>query len=327
MHDNGDILLYALSARRRVAWREFKQYFDEVNRRAAISRKDEDDQRISNHRWQVLRALSSLGHIDLHFGTGDIEVVAAFPTLALLPVLRSCSAILCGARSPSTVDRLQQAASTAGVEVSVRSQAVISPYAPARVELRADNALGIKDVADRVGIQFMNAAPARLLASGSVSLSEYKSSLIWSGDADLDWPRRDFNSDQLRFSEATNASPRYRLSQYRNPVTSVPHYRLWQAGEWTEVEPDWGRFAILAVSMNGGLQYLPDKRKALVPIGTPLPVLLSRAFGLCSGNWPGLRRVPSSRTSGLYYEFSGVPPSIFNTVAGKLEIQVSNTRG
>ena len=324
MRDNGDILLYALSARHRVPWRRFRQYFDEVYRRAAISRQDEEDQGISNHRWHVLRALSSLGHIDWQFGTGGIEVVAAFPALALLPVLRSCSAVLCGARSPGTVDRLRQASSTFGVAVSVLSQAGISPYAPARVELQAENALDLKAVADKVGIQFMNPAPARLLARGSVSLSEYKSSLIWSSDSDLDWPRRDFNAEQTRFSEATDPSTRHRLSQYRNPVTSVPRHRLWQDGMWAEVEPDWGRFTILAASTNQGLQYLLEKRKVLVPFGAPLPVLLSRALGLCSGTWPRLIKTSSS---GLYYEFSGVPPSILNTVASKLEIQVSNIRG
>ena len=68
---------------------------------------------------QVLRTMSCLGHIDLHFGQDDIQVVGAPPVLAALPSRGGSKAVLCGVRSPSTVEKLQEVTTAVGVEIIV----------------------------------------------------------------------------------------------------------------------------------------------------------------------------------------------------------------
>ena len=94
MYDVGDILLFALSGRRQTGWGTFKRCFDEVYRRSTPVRQGVSDNNMASHRNLVLRTLSCLGHIDWHSDKGEIAVVVAPPTIALLPILLSCRAIL-----------------------------------------------------------------------------------------------------------------------------------------------------------------------------------------------------------------------------------------
>ena len=85
MYSCGDILLFALSAQRQVPWRSFKKYFDEVQRASIANRILEPDGNATGHRWQVLRTLSCLAHLDIRFSPEGIYIAAAPPTLATLP--------------------------------------------------------------------------------------------------------------------------------------------------------------------------------------------------------------------------------------------------
>ena len=327
MYDGGDILLFALSAKHKVSWSSFKQYFEEVRRRSVTTRLNETDYNAIAHRWHALRGLSGLGHIDLWFRTGDIQVVMAPPTLALLPVLGSCRAIVCGARTPGTSEKLKQATAAVGGEVTKSSQAAHSPYAPSRLELRVrDNAL-IEAVAGMTGMKYMDVPPARLLVGISASLRDYMRELTWSSEPELNWHREDFDTDRLRFRPSGETAPRYRLSRYRNPMTSVWHYRLWRDGESAEISLDWGRYAILAQSPRPILQYDQGKRKAFVPRGAPLPTLLARSLGLCSGYWPEMVDATQADRAKGYYAFRGVPPSIYHAVAAKVDQTSAGTEG
>ena len=318
MYDVGDILLFALSGKRQIKWGTFKQYFEEVYRRSTPIKQGVSDNSVASHRNLVLRALSCLGHIDWHSDTGEIEVVVAPPTIASLPVLGSSRAILCGARSPGTVGDLKRAAEGSGVRVIVSSQTGISPYAPAQVELQGESTAAIQGIADSIGIRYLEVPPARLLAHGSASLVEYTRGLVWSNDRELNWPRQDFKEDRVSFRGRTEPPPRRRLSRYQSPITSTWHFRLWRDSESAEVDLDWGRYAVASESSLNYLLYIREKRSALVPLGAPLPPLLARAFGLCSGRWPALVENPDAIFFKLCYEFSDVPPSVFNSVGQKL---------
>lgn len=322
MYDAGDILLFALSRRRQTGWGTFKRYFDEVYRRSATVRQGVSDNNVANHRIHVLRALSCLGHIDWHRDEGEIAVVAAPPVIVSLPILLSHRAILCGARSPSTVANLKRAAEGSKARVIVNSQTGISPYAPARVELHGESASAIKGIANSVGILHMDLPPARLLAHGSVSLVEYTRGLVWSSERELDWPPQDFNEDRASFRRRAETPRRRRLSRYQNPVTSAWHFRLWRDGESAEVDLDWGRYAIASESSINYLRYIRERGSALAPLGAPLPPLLARAFGLCSGRWPPLVENPGGGPFRRCYEYAGVPPSVFNSVAQKIGMPI-----
>ena len=318
MYDNGDILLFALSAMRKVSWSNFKRYLDEVHRSGAILGRSVIDEPATSARWQALRTLSCLGHIDLHSSTGEILVTVASPALAMLPVRVAARAVLCGARTPGTIANLEQAANTAGVEAIVKSQSGSSSFAPARVELLTSDVVRLQHVAEIAGVRYLEVPPALLLAKVSTSWKEYSQGLAWLENPELNWHREDFDIDQLRFRRPVESSPQRRLSRYRNPTTSIWHYRLWQDGKSAEVDLDWGRYTILALSSRRVLQYDMATRVACVPYGAPLPALLARAFGLCSGHCPTKDLTVQTHGIQRYYFFNDVPPSVFNAVANKL---------
>lgn len=319
MYDNGDVLLFALSAWRRTSWHQFKQGFDELQRKSAGTAGYGPTETATSHRWRALRELSALGHIDLELEPGNIQVHIAPPVLAALPGLGSHKAVLCGARSPNFIEELRAESQSSGVEALVESQSAASPYAPTRVELRAGDAAWIKSVADNVGARYVETTPARLMAQVSISLPEYRQKLSWSSDRELNWHCEDFDTERLQFRAPSETRPERRLSRYRNPSTTMWHYRLWQSNQSAEVDLDWGRYAILAANAQRVLGYSPENRDALVPLGAPLPTLLARAFGLCSGRCPTLAEEAQSNPRGRYLRFNSVPPSVFNNVAAKLD--------
>lgn len=318
MYDNGDILLFALSARNQSSWPEFKRCFDEIQRRVSANGQGQRDENATVHWWQALRLLSCLGHLDIHYNPSRIRVITAPPALAALPGRRPARAILCGARAPNTVARLAQAADAIGVEIIVNSQAEASPYAPTRVELHAGNPLAVKEAAEVAGIRYLDTPPSQLLAHVSISLREYRESLAWTAGPELGWRCEDFDVESLWFLPAGETRAQRRLSRYQNPATTTWRYQLWQDGQSAEVHQDWGRYAILSMSSQAILRYEPETRTVLVPYAVPLPSLPARALGLCSGYCPRVAELVQSSGSGRHYAFASVPPSIFNKIACKV---------
>ena len=321
MYECGDILLYSLSAWRKTPWTTFKKCFDEVHRRHIVTSIRAEQETAVYFRWRVLRLLSSLGHVDVRFEAQGINVLVAPPALAALPGFGIRRAVLCGARSPSTLGDLRRAAAVEGADTTTHSQTSLSPYAPARVEIKADGNERIHATAERMGIPYLDQPPARSIAHVSVSLDEYYRNLSWSESEDLNWQREDFDVHGLKFQAVSETPPGMRLSRYQDPSTTIWRYRLWCDGQFAELEPDWGRYAILSACSIQNLQYDAVKRDVLVPLATPLPALLARALGLCSGYSPrvGRRSRETSPDLRIRYEvFRNVPPSIFRVIANKV---------
>ncbi len=326
MYDNGDILLFVLSAWRQTPWRDFKRCFDEIQRKSATASSYDAAQTATSHRWRALRDLSTLGHIDLQLGPGDIRVFAAPPVLVRLPTLGNLKAVLCGARSPNFLEDIQSASVDSRVELVIESQSDISPFAPSRVELQAEDEILLETVADGVGIRYLSTPSARILAQVSVSLPEYLQSLEWSDAPELNWRCEDFDTQRLRFRPPGATRPDRRLSRYQDPATTIWRYHLWQDGQFAAVDLDWGRYTILAMTAQGVLRYEPENQQAFVPSGAPLPTLLARALGLCNGRCPASTPGVHPNPTGRYRKFTDVPPSIFRTVADKVEQQAFRNR-
>ena len=119
----------------------------EVQRKSATTTDYDPTETATGHRWRALRELNTLGHVDLELSTNNIQVHIAPPVLAALPGLGAPRAVLCGARSPNFIEGLRTESQNAGVETVIESQLAASPYAPAHVELRTEDAARIKTVA------------------------------------------------------------------------------------------------------------------------------------------------------------------------------------
>ena len=318
MFNSGDILLFALSARRRMPWPLFKRWFQEVYQREVMEGRGDAGEAAAYIRWQTLRTLSCLGHIDLHFGEAEIQIVVAPSALAALPGRGMARAVLCGARSPGTIDSLKTLAAATDVDIVVRSSPDFSTHHPTRVELVAKTPARIQNVAMGMDMLYVDIPPARSLARVAASLQEYRRELVWSSEPELNWRREDFDTHRLQFRTNEEKTAQICLSRYQNPITSIWHYRLWQNGESAEVDLDWGRYSILALWSRNVLQYDPTIRKVRVPYGAPLPTLFARSLGLCSGHCSIQLEGVSTRVMERYYVFDDVPPSVFNAVANKL---------
>ena len=322
MCDGGDVLLYSLSAWRETPWATFKKCFDEIHRRHVVASIREEREAAAFRRWGALRLLSALGHVDVTFQQQGIAIAVAPPALAVLPGFGMRRAILCGARSPSTVDDLKRAAAREGVVMTTDSQQALSPYAPTRAEIKAENGERLRTVAGTIGVSLLDQPAARALAQFSVSLEDYCRNLCWSPEPEFNWHCEDFTIGTLQFQPRSEPPPLTRLSRYQDPVTTIWRYRLWREGQSAAIEPDWGRYAILSAHSKAVLQFDADNRDVLVPLGTPLPALLARALGLCSGYASHRRRHARQGRPDLpilgYEAFRDVPPSIFRLVADKV---------
>ncbi len=318
MYDNGDILLFALSAWGRTTWRTFRRCIDEIQRRILASASDEPADHATGSRWRAIRELSALAHIDLHLGPSEPYIVVSPPTLAVLPSHRHPRAILCGARSPALVARIERDTKHLGAEILVESQTTTSPYAPSRIEFSAEHTDIFRTIADHARLRLSETPPARMLARASTSLEAYCRDLEWSDHDEINWLSQDFKADDLLFHPQVGVSNHNRLTRYQNPSTSLWEYRLWQDNRSTPVSLDWGRYAALRFSSRKVLQYDSISRTVSVPQRAQLPVLMARAFGLCTGYCP--RQIPPASHSpdGPRHEFTAVPPSLFNAVAHKL---------
>lgn len=318
MHDNGDILLFALSAWGRTPWRTFRRCIDEIQRRTLATTLNESADHATGSRWRAIRELSALAHIDLHLSSGEPCIVVSPPTLAVLPSHHHPRAILCGARSPALVARIEHETKNLGAEFLVESQARTSPYAPSRIGLSAEHSDIFRTIAEHESLRLLKTPPARMLARASTSLEVYCRDLEWSDQEEINWPSQDFDVDDLFFHSREGVSHHNRLTRYQNPSTSLWEYRLWQDNRSTPIALDWGRYAALRFSSRRVLHYDSNSRTVSVPQRAQLPALMARAFGLCAGYCPRQKPPTSHPAEGPRHEFTAVPPSLFSAVATKL---------
>lgn len=322
MFDDGDILLFTLSAWREASWTAFKRSFDELHRRHVERIGGIDQGDTASFRWRTLRMFMCLGHVDVAFeNVGSGTVVAGSPSLVALPGPGVRRAVLCGARSLAFIDKVRTACSTSGATLSMQSQGHLSPFAPTRIEVQGESNDQIQSVATLIGASYLSKPPARAIARWAGSLLEYLETLNWIPDDDLNWYREDYDPVSLRFLVPTGNTATTRLSKYQDPVKTVWRYRLYRDGTFAAINPDWGRYAILSTQGRQVFEFDVANRSVVVPSRAPLPVLFSRTLALCSGYSPKTgRRDEKMRGAGSmqYDHYVGIPPSVFQMVASKL---------
>src|SRR4051794_29995558 len=114
----GDQLLFALAYWRSASWEQFKKAADSIYEQQTRS----DWKPVSIHRWETLRLLSALGHCE--FALGESIVIETLPAkLVRIPQSGLPTAVLCGARSPTTVGDLKEAAQSLSQWAEVKTLA------------------------------------------------------------------------------------------------------------------------------------------------------------------------------------------------------------
>jgi len=322
MYDAGEILLYILSAKRRMSWIDFKKTYDYLYT-VHVLPTEPGEININYERNQVARALDALGHCELEFSKDAQNVFSGPPVLARLPQTGLPKATLVGARFPQTISRLKQAAKTINrrIKILVDNQPGRHVLVPSRVVIQAEFGKEIADIGTSLGVKFENEPPAWSITNFSAALDEYMATRQWSRRADLNWHRKDFNFDSLCYTRR-KWEGEVRLSRYVDPVRNTNLHLLWKKDQVSEVDGDWGRYAALNEAGINILTYDSQKFAFGVPRTLPLPRLIARGLTLCSGLLPtviengGVRFSQSDHCPIAVY--SDVPPAIAQLAATRL---------
>lgn len=321
MDSRGDLLLYAVTAGRELSWRAFGNALD------ALFVADERVAQDVKHVRSAVAALGdALGHWEVVPDGSSARICIAPPVIAALPQPGRPTAVLCGSRSPDTLEAVSRACRPNGVEVRAFGQSHLHPYAPSRIELTADSTEPIARAAHALQISFRPRPPAWALATACGAVGDYIASLPWSPDPELNWPRRDFEPELLRFVLVNGRRDRgsgLSLSAYEHPSGWERLDRLWRSGESAPIDRNWGRYAVLFDRGIKVMRFDHPRGVASVPVQVPLPRISARALALCSGRPPAIE--PGEGLGSLAY--SGVPARVFETLARKLGQDGSSSAG
>jgi hypothetical protein len=229
-------------------------------------------------------------------------------------------AVLCGSRSPDTIDLVRTAASKCNVTVKTGPHSGdLSTLLPERVILHGLVNSNLDECASSLGIPLAATPPAYALASLSATLPEIAASLEWKTVPELNWPFADFDPEHNGFTRVKEGRPSFRLTRYLDPIKNVFRYYMWDSDKCAEIDLDWGRYLALHRSDFNVLYFDPTKHLLATPKSLPLPRLLARSLALCSGSSP--RPLTSSSdgplTNFVVYEL--VPRCLADLIAAKLE--------
>lgn len=307
----GDALLYAASATRDMSWEAFKRIVDAT----CVP----DSQLFTEMRYVRNEAAlvgDSLGHWEVVHTGADRRIVVAPPVLARLPWPGLPRAVLCGARSPDTVAEIAKVCDS-GRRLSLSTTAQLHhPYTPTRVELCGESEEDLIAMGHELAVRYNPTPAAWSIARVSGSVEGYIESLAWEEREDLNWDRREFDPDRLRFGSSVDDTEvsRLRLVTYTHPSGWDWRDWLWHNGASADVDRSWARYCVLASVGRTVLHYGHREGIATVPRQVPLPRLLARALALSSGQAP--KFVPGTGIGLCAYP--AVPRPVFEVVAAKL---------
>ena len=324
MSETSEKLLYIISAKKEVTWLSFKETFDYLyNLETGVREENTDKDGIKNKRFQVIRALDSLGHCDFNFSddSSKNKVYAAPLLLVRLPSAGFPQAILAGARSPTTIQQLSDACQSVGnhINVEIQEQASELGLIPKRVAVQAEDVRELQAITSSLGIPFIETPSAWSLLHFAASIDDYLATLKWANAPELNWKHQTFEPNSLQFKTIKETDTNIRLSRYSHPSRNTQSYYLWQDGMCTETDLDWGRYALLKALRRNVLIY--DKRRftMAVPTSANLPRLLERALTLCSGYAATyVKKLPHDPQIQGFKLFCAIPPQIAEMTAAKL---------
>lgn len=298
-----DQMLYVISVKQTMRWQNFKEI---VN---CLSNQEEEEQQ--QHLY--LRSfLDSLGHCDFDFTVNNNKVYACPPVLVRLPNLTLPQGILAGLRFPDTVEQLSQVCESINpnIYIEVAPQPEQYKLLPQRVFIQTKTENELEEIATRLNLHYNPIPTAWSLVNFSGSLEDYLQTLEWSKAGEINWKRKTFDPETLKFTTDISVEFKIRFSQYIHPKTQIRSYYLWRDQQSARVDKAWGIYAVLQELQKNVLCYDPDKSIMAIPTGATLPKLLERSLTLCSGYIPKLEK--------SFKVFRDVPDLIANKLAEKL---------
>lgn len=285
MSDIAQQLLHIISSRVESSWVSYRRIFDGI----LMNAPEPIGLEIQRARWAFIRSASWSAHIDVEFGE-DIRIYPLQTTL--VPLLRAGlpAAVVCGAQFLDTSDQIKRAASRLKSFCAVKrvSNRHFSDIAPPTLLLEAETYDSFVAIATFIKAEAAPDNAALLTLANSDPLRVVLRSLEWKDNFSLNWEKEIFDPARLSFSRfvTLEKESRARLVRYRDPATTISKYFIQQESRSAQIDPIWGRLAVLALNGIQVLQYDEHACELRAPEGLPIPADYARALYLCSGMLP-----------------------------------------
>jgi hypothetical protein len=278
-------LLLWLSARKEGSWRQFRAAVETLD---LANSADETEQNASLPlHLRVHFNLERLGHLE--FGAAECEkgwrVVP--PALALSQHNGHVIGVLCGARTPKLLERIEQAANGSPLERTSYTDC------PDVLRLQAPDAETLIVLAGRAGILCQIDAPESLLSRlpSIASLNGFRREAL-PAFGGREWEVQQFVIDRkvmkwrtitLQEANASGAQELFRFTHFQ-----MPRYFLREGRETIALPDAIGKYYILFRRQRRVLKYDRKERSLTLPAIFRPPLLTERALILCSGFPPSI---------------------------------------
>ena len=303
-----DHLLLWLSAKGNGSWSQFRGAVEALLASQTNESRDSDEEKSgsgANHsvlpvHQQIRLELQRLGHVEFSWnerGHGSWQVVP--PTIALLPNRRD-KGILCGARSPELLARLDD---LEDIEVGRTERA----WMPLRITVEGEP-VAVSRAETRTGCPVQKDAASAILAA----VPSVRDRTAWRRTEIPEtsgWTVHRFSSTKLRWMDASaDDAKTTRDGFFRFVMKHQRFYYLRWDGRSYKVPGQVGKYAVRR-RKRGVLAHDPAAEVFSVPPIFRPPLLVERALVLCSG------LLPEFDSTSHRVTYAGVPSEVARLVA------------
>jgi hypothetical protein len=272
-------LLLWLSARKEGSWRQFRTAVEALD----LADSDEEGEENGSLRLhlRIQLNLSRLGHVEFNAAECENGWRVVPPALALSQRNGHITGVLCGARTPKLLERIERSAS--GMRWDRTEQA----DCPNVVCLHAATEQTLIDLARGMGILCQPNAPAALLSHlpSVASLAGFRRERLPASGQE--WDVQHFVIERkvikwhaitLQEANASDAQGLFRFTRYQ-----MPRYYLREGRDTIALPDAVGKYYLLSRRTRRVLKYDRNERSLTIPAIFRPPLLTERALILCSG--------------------------------------------
>jgi hypothetical protein len=277
-------LLLWLSARKHGSWPQFRDAVATLDL-AAGGDETGDGMQLSLHQ-RIKLNLERLGHVEFDTAGCEEGWRTVPPAMALSQTGGRAIAVLCGARTPALLEKLDQAAYGLALERAPQ------PDCPDVIRICADESGELTGCAARAGLRCQAEAPAALLSH----LPPVDSLRGWKAvplpAMGKNWEVKQFQIDrkQMKWNGITiqEANASSGLALFCFTRFQVPHYFLREGSATLKLSGAAGKYYVLYRRQKRVLKYDSRLQRLTMPAIFRPPLLTERALILCSGFPPSV---------------------------------------
>lgn len=342
---NGNLVLEYLTQMKSICFEKFSYVIDLIANRSEVWKNDKGSSNPKYIKQQSINYYDYLGFLDYDYSLDRITINK--PQIILIPSSKSVEAILIGGRIKKTIEQL----SSICVDEKIRLQIIpqqeqLNSYLlpdtikliPADCKNSSQAWMKLRRIAEKLHIQFNEIqrpyCQPQIVQFGlqdfSNTLIDYKNYLLNNAqglDGDIEWARKTFNIDELKFKKDSDLKIDKELSFHEYYFNYKFKYIIWIGGRSYQVDRSWGKFLLLAEIGKNVIFYSKEKEILAIPITIQLPRLIAESIMLLSGQAPYLKRIEVNNKMHIYQLYQNVPKLFAENLFKKFnqQLQIHNS--